>query len=172
MIRKWTILGTLAAIVLMLLWNFTNHAILYSPFDEIQRSAENETVAESTKSEEFKHAWGTEILNKNIFSPSRSAPPKQVRPQDAARKVPAIETPPPPPPLPRPDVVLNGIIRDENNEFIVILSINNQEAVSMRKGDKVDGIEVTDIRERSATMRWDNKEDFTLSMQTSKTINR
>ena len=103
-------------------------------------------------------AWDKSISEKNLFSPSRTyREPKPI----TAR---ALVEPPR-----RPDLALKGIVLDTYGDFIAYLEINQARPVPLRKGDKVEDIEVTDISEKRVVLKW-NGETITMSVERVRTI--
>lgn len=173
MIRKAFIIGILLALILYLLWGFVADALLYDPITEIQRTAESEKITETAPQGTFEHVWGREILRNNLFSEMRQGQKKKAPPAPVqAAKIVQPQPEPVIPPPPRPNVVLDGIIKDHDGVFTVLLSIDDEQATPMHKGDSVEGLHVKDIQERSVTLIWNEGDEFTLTMQTAKTINR
>jgi hypothetical protein len=108
----------------------------------------------------YKSAWSSEIVEKNLFNPGRTyTQPKPV----------VISVPVEPPK--RPELTLKGIVSDAFGEFVSYIEIDNAKAVSMRKGDKLEGIEVVDISSRKVVLQW-NGEIINLSIEKVKTIDK
>lgn len=159
MIRKLFILGAVLCMFLYTIWNFYSEAIRYNPLSAVSVKQQREKAPEGIISR-YSPAWTKEILDKNLFSPGRRySEPK-----------PVIMTVPVPPPR-RPELALRGIILDTFGDYVAYIEIDNARAVPMRKGDKVQDIEVTDIAERKVVLKWNN-EAINLSIEKIKTLNR
>jgi len=158
MIRKQAVLFIMACVAVVTVWKFYVNAIAYDPLDRdaVKHAAIKETImAKST----YAPAGDKEIYEKNLFSPSRT----YLEP----KPVPVIVPVPPPPP--RPALVLKGIVLDTFGDFAAYLEINQAKAVPLRKGDKVEDIEVSDISEKKVVLQWNN-ETITMSIEKVKTI--
>ncbi len=66
----------------------------------------------------------------------------------------AIAPPPPPPPEPPPQMVLKGIILEPDGRYRAFIEIDGKKMLSLRTGEGVDNITVTDIKERRVSLRW------------------
>jgi len=157
MIRRQAVLFIMACVAIVAAWKFYKNALAYDPLDRdaVKHAAIKETVL--TKSA-YAPAWDKEISEKNLFSPSRT----YLEP----KPVPVTVTVPPPQ---RPALVLKGIVLDTFGDFAAYLEINQAKAVPLRKGDKVEEIEVTDISEKKVVLQWNN-ETITMSIEKVKTI--
>ena len=157
MIRKQAVLFIMACVALVTVWKFYVNAIAYDPLDRdaVKQSSIKETVVAKSA---YAPAWDKDIFEKNLFSPSRT----YLEP----KPVPVAITVPPPQ---RPALVLKGIVLDTFGDFVAYLEINQAKAVPLRKGDKVEEIEVSDISEKKVVLQW-NDETITMSIEKVKTI--
>lgn len=161
MIRKAFILTVLAAVFLYITWNFYSAAIKYDPLGAVSQTHIKDKGPDSAELLQYAKAWTKEIYEKNLFSPSRSySEPKPI----ALTNTPFI-----PPPM-RPNLVLKGIVLDTFGDFIGLIEINQSKAISMRKGDKIEDVELTDISSRQVVLKW-NAERIILNLDKIKTIN-
>jgi hypothetical protein len=147
----------MACVAVVAAWKFYKNAIAYDPLDRdaVKHAAIKETVLAKSA---YTPAWDKDISEKNLFSPSRT----YLEP----KPVPVTVTVPPPQ---RPALVLKGIVLDTFGDFAAYLEINQAKAVPLRKGDKVEEIEVTDISEKKVVLQWNN-ETITMSIEKVKTI--
>jgi type II secretory pathway component PulC len=60
----------------------------------------------------------------------------------------------PPPPETPPQLVLKGIILEPDGRLRAFIEINGKKIVSLRKGEGIENLTVTDIKERSVSLRW------------------
>ena len=159
MIRKLLIPGAVSVLFLYTVWNFYSEAVIYDPMSELSVKQSNIRGQEKIISA-YKAAWSSEIEEKNLFNPSRTYTiPK-----------PVVVTAPVEPPR-RPELVLKGIVADTFGEYVSYIEIDKAKAVSMRRGDKLEGIEVVDISSRKVVLQW-NGEKITLSIEKIKTIEK
>ena len=140
-------------------WNFYAEALRYDPMSAV---AVKQPIVK--KSDEivssYSPAWSMEIQAKNLFSPARTySVPKPV----------PVSAPIAPPK--RPELALRGIVLNAFGEYVGFIEIDNAKAVPMRKGDKIQDIEVNNISERKVVLQWNN-ETINLSIEKIKTINR
>lgn len=161
MIRKAFILSLLAAVFMYLTWNFYLTAIKYDPLGSVSQAQIKDKGFDSAEALKYAKAWTKEIYEKNLFSPSRS----YMEPKPVA----LINTPFIPPPQ-RPNLVLKGIVLDTFGDFIGLIEINQSRAISMRKGDKIEDVELIDISSRQVVLKWET-ERIMLNMDKIKTIN-
>ncbi|NJD57151.1 MAG: hypothetical protein FIA94_12210 [Nitrospirae bacterium] len=157
MIRRQAILIVMVLVSLLAAWKFYVNAISYNPLDEgaVKHTQIKEGVM--TKSV-YAPAWDKDIHDKNLFSPTRTY--KEPKP---------VSVMPPVEPPKRPEMVLKGIVLDTYGDYVAYLEINQAKAVPLRKGDKVDEIEVSDISEKKVVLKWNN-ENITMSIEKIKTI--
>jgi hypothetical protein len=158
MIRKIVMLIIVVSLFLYMSWKFTVNAVLYSPLsDNLVKKAK---IRESEPAKgTYTAAWDKIIYEKNLFSTLRTyMEPKPVR-----------VAPPPPPPPKRPDLTLKGIILDTFGDYVAYIEINQAKSTQLRKGDKVEDIEVSDITEKAVVLKWLN-ETITLTIEKVKTL--
>ncbi|MEW6107563.1 MAG: hypothetical protein AB1632_00115 [Nitrospirota bacterium] len=140
-------------------WNFYLKAVRYDPLKDlgIKTAGTNETGIINVTS--YKPGWSGDIYEKNLFSPFRSyAEPRPVLPSD-------IPLPPPR----KPELALKGIVLNQFGEYVAYLEIDKSKPMPMRKGDKIEGVELFDISERKVMIKW-NAETINLSLDKIKTI--
>ncbi len=158
MIRKIIMLSMITVLFVYVLAYFITDAMLYDPFSG--------SVPKEFKPEQddfamilpYAPAWNSMIYEKNLFSPSRSY----------MRSVIPRKTPDIPPPA-RPEIALKGIIIDAFGDYVAYVTIDRQKAVPMRKGDKIEDVELVDISDRKIVLQW-NTEKINLTMDKIKTI--
>jgi hypothetical protein len=157
MIRRQAILVLIACLALAAAWKFYVNAIAYDPLDEdaVKHAKIKETYMAKSA---YAPAWDKDIHEKNLFSPART----YMEPKPVPVTV-AVEPPK------RPDLVLKGIVLDTFGDFVAYLEINQSKALPLRKGDKVEDIEVSDISEKKVVLQWNN-ENITMSIEKIKTI--
>lgn len=159
MIRKLLIPGALLLLFLYTVWNFYSEAIIYDPMSEL--SVKQSVIKEKEGIvSAYKTAWSSDIEQMNLFSPART----HIKPK------PVVITVPVEPPR-RPDLVLKGIVSDTFGEYVSYIEIDKTKAVAMRKGDKLEDIEVVDISSRKVMLQW-NGEKIELSIEKIKTIDK
>lgn len=159
MIRKLIILGAAFLLLLYTLWNFYSEALSYNPMSAISVKQPKTKGTEEIVST-YSAAWSGEIHEKNLFSPNRTyIVPKPVSIVPVA------------PPPKRPELALKGIVSDTFGEYVSYIEIDRAKAVPMRKGDKLEDIEVVDISSRKVVLKW-NGETINLSNEKIKTIDR
>jgi hypothetical protein len=158
MIRKIIMLSVIAALFVYVLVYFSVNAILYNPLSDSTTREFKPRRDEAVLIPPYTPAWKSIIYEKNLFSPSRSY----------KRSVPVTEVPAEPPPA-RPAVVLKGIIIDPFGDHIAYITIDQLKAVPMRRGDKIEGIELLDISDRKVMLQW-NTEKINLTMDKIKKI--
>lgn len=158
MIRKLLILGAAFFLFLYTVWNFYSEALRYDPMSAISAKQPKAKGTEVFVSG-YSPAWSREILENNLFSPGRTySEPKPV----------PVSVPVAPPPV-RPELALKGIVLDTFGEHVAYIEIDQAKAVPMRKGDKLEDIEVVDISSRKVVLQW-NDENINLSIEKIKTI--
>lgn len=158
MIRKIVMLVIVAALFLFMSWKFTVSAVLYNPLSEIFVKKTKIRESEPVKAT-YTSAWDKIIYEKNLFSTLRTyMEPKPVR----------IAAPPPPPPK-KPDLALRGIILDTFGDYVAFVEINQARSRQLRKGDKIEDIEVSDISEKEVVLKWLG-ETITLTIEKVKTL--
>jgi len=158
MIRKAAMLFLMASVMIFSAWKFYINAIAYDPLDEeaVKHAKIKESVV--TKSV-YARSWGAEIHEKNLFSPTRT----YMEPKP-------IPVAPPPVELPkRPEIALRGIVLDTFGDYVAYVEINQAKAMPLRKGDKVEGLEVSDVTEKKVVLKW-YTEMITMSIEKVKTL--
>ncbi len=158
MIRKLAMLFLMAGVAIFSAWKFYVNALAYDPLDEeaVKHAKIKESVV--TKSV-YAPAWGEEIHEKNLFSPQRSY--QEPKP---------VPVGPPPVELPkRPELVLKGIVLDTFGDYVAYVEINQARATPLRKGDKIEGVEVSDVTEKKVVLKW-YTEMITMSIEKVKTL--
>jgi len=158
MIRKIVLLIIAAALFLFMGYKFTVSAVLYNPLSEtlVKKAKIKESVQTSAAGNA---AWDKIIYEKNLFNTLRTyIEPKPVR----------AAAPPPPPPK-RPELLLKGIILDTFGDYVAYVEINAGKSTQLRKGDKIEDIEVSDITEKAVVLKWLN-ETITLTIEKVKTL--
>ncbi|MBI5632207.1 MAG: hypothetical protein HZA15_01855 [Nitrospirae bacterium] len=157
MIRKIIMLVVAAALFLFVSWQFIAGAVLYNPLSETLVKKAKIRESEPIKAT-YTVAWDKIIYEKNLFNTLRTyMEPKPVR----------AAVPPPPPPK-KPDLVLKGIILDTFGDYVAYVEINQAKA-TLRKGDKIEDIEVSDISEKAVVLKW-MSETITLTIEKVKTL--
>jgi len=158
MIRKIVMLIIVAALFFFMSWKFTVSAVLYNPLSDtlVKKSKIKESEPAKTT---YAAAWDKIIHEKNLFNTLRTyKEPVPVR----------VAAPPPPPPK-KPDLLLKGIILDTFGDYVAYVDINQAKTTQLRKGDKVEDIEVSDITEKAVVLKWMN-ETITLTIEKVKTL--
>ena len=157
MIRKIVMLVIVAALFLFMSWKFTVSAVLYNPLSDIFVKKAKIKESEPAKAA-YTPAWDKIIYEKNLFNTLRTyMEPKPVR------------TVPLPPPPKKPELTLKGIVLDTFGDYVAYVEINQAKSTQLRKGDKVEDIEVSDITEKSVVLKWLN-ETITLTIEKVKTL--
>lgn len=160
MIRKIFILILVAFLFIYMAWNFYNKALSYNPLAEVSLKKIKMRSPEVSLGTKYKPAWGKEIYEKNLFNPLRTyKEPKPFVPVVA----PVVEPPK------RPDMALKGIVLDTFGDYVAYIEIDKAKATPMRKGDKTENIELIDISDRKAVLKW-NDEIIDLSIDRIRTI--
>jgi len=158
MIRKIAMLIIVAVLFFFMSWKFTVSAVLYNPLSDllVKRAKIRETEPIKVT---YAVAWDKIIYEKNLFNTLRTyMEPKPVR----------AAVPPPPPPK-RPELALKGIILDTFGDYVAYVEINQAKSTQLRKGDKVEDIEVSDVSEKTVVLKWLN-EIITLTIEKVKTL--
>jgi len=159
MIRKLIILGAVLCMVFYTIWNFYSEALSYDPMSAV--SVKQPKIKKSDEiASAYSPAWSREIQGKNLFSPART----YSEPKPVPVSVPIV-------PPRRPELALRGIVLNTFGEYVGFIEIDNAKAVPMRKGDKIQDIEVSDISARKVVLQWNN-ETINLSIEKIKTLNK
>jgi hypothetical protein len=161
MIRRWFVLGLLCLVIVVLLKNLYKEAIMYNPFHGIEATARAGMNNTKEALPAFEAGWGKEIIDNNLFSPTRS--PVQPRSQVQMK---GMEAPPK-----RPEMFLKGIILDTSGEYVAYIEKDKVKAVPVRKGDKLDDVEVIDVNQKNVELKW-NEEMISLSLEKIKTVKK
>lgn len=162
MIIRWMILGLLCFAVLALSIDMYKEAIIYNPLKGIEVSGRETANNGKQALPVFETAWSKEIVDNNLFSPSRS--PVQPKPQ-------LLQGRPPEPPPKKPELNLKGIILDQFGDYVAYIEKDKARAVAARKGDRLDDLEVLDVQQKSVELKW-NEEKIFLSLDRIKTIKK
>ena len=159
MIRRWFILGGLAAVLLGLMWSFYTEVVVYHPVQYVFKRTVKPAKAEQKAPGRFQPAWDARIAGKDLFSEMRGtvppAPPVVKKPE-----APTVDTTP-------PQLALSGIILNQFGEYIAYISKDGGPTKRVRKDDVFDGVLVLDIKPRRVTLMW-NDEEIVLSMRQMK----
>jgi len=158
MIRKIIMLIIVAALFFFMSWKFTVSAVLYNPLSDILVKKAKIRESEPTKAT-YTAAWDKVIYEKNLFNTLRT----YIEP------IPVRAAAPPPPPPKRPELALKGIILDTFGDYVAYVEINQARSTQLRKGDKVEDIEVSDISEKAVVLKWLD-ETITLTIEKVKTL--
>lgn len=163
MIRRLCMLSLMVVVFLYVLWNFYKEALSYNPLsgipEEIRTANKDTTSTTSIPLLEFKTGWSKGILEKNLFSPSRT----YIEPKPISE----FTLPPPK----RPELVLKGIILDMFGDYIAYIEKDKAKAIPVRKGDSIEDVEVIDVTDRKTILKW-NEEIIELKMDKIKTISK
>ena len=158
MIRKILMLIIVVLLFFIMSWKFTVSAVLYNPLSDLLVKKAMIRESEPTKAT-YTAAWDKIIYEKNLFNTLRTyTEPKPIRPA----------VPPPPPPK-RPDLALKGIVLDTFGDYVAYVEINQAKSRQLRKGDKIEDIEVSNISEKAVVLKWLN-ETITLTIEKVKTL--
>ncbi len=68
--------------------------------------------------------------------------------------LPVVAPPPSTAPERPPQMVLKGIILEPDGDYRAYIEIDGKRVISLRRGEGIDDITATDIRERSVEIRW------------------
>jgi hypothetical protein len=157
MTRKAILLGAVFFFLLLTSRNFYSDALVYDPMHAV--SGKRQKTRESGEAaSRYGTAWSSDIVEKNLFNPSRKGP------------LPPPPSPPPPPPPPRkPDLSLRGVVLNPSGEYVAYVEIDKAKAIPMRRGDMVADIKVDDISDRRVVLQWMD-EKIPLSMERITTL--
>lgn len=158
MIRKIVLLVVAAILFLAAGWKFTVSAVLYNPLSETLVKKAKIRESEPAKAA-YAAAWDSVIHDKNLFNILRTY----------KEPVPVRAAAPPPPPPKKPDLALKGIILDTFGDYVAYVEINQGKSTQLRKGDKIEDIEVSDITEKAVMLKWMD-ETITLTIEKVKTL--
>ncbi|MDA8078036.1 MAG: hypothetical protein M0Z79_03770 [Nitrospiraceae bacterium] len=157
MIRRTVMLVLIVALFAYTCWNFYAKAVAYDPLAEGSVSGKKIQAAQEKPLLKYQQAWSAVIYEKNVFSPDRTY--REARSVAGA----AAEKPK------QPEFVLKGIIQDRFGEHVAYIIIDKARPVAMRRGDKTGDIELVDVSNRRAVLKWYD-ELIDLSMERIKTI--
>lgn len=163
MIRKIFMIVILALVFMYITWNFYSKALRYNPLAEISVANPGSKGSDKRISSKYKPAWSKIIYEKDLFSQRRSYMKEQ-------KPVPADITPGKVEAV-WPDVVLRGIVYDLSGDYVAYIEINRSRPVAMRKGDKIEDIEIVDISARKVVLKW-NEQTVKLNMGKVRTIKK
>jgi len=160
MIRRWFILVLLFVVVLVLMIDFYNKVKSYNPLQEVEVNSRMGTTYDKQGLHVFKTGWSKEILENNLFSPTRNPvlpkPQVQSKPADAPK---------------RPELSLKGIALDSFEEYVAYIEKDRAKAIAVRTGDRLDDVEVIEVKQKSVELKW-NEEVIVLSLDKIKTIKK
>lgn len=167
MIRQWFVIGVMLVITTGAFVNFANKALLYNPLARIEQT-EMASNDKAITQQEYKAAWGLEILQNNLFSkarggsietpvtPNTDAPDRQDMQEQLDEK---------------PQLSLSGIIVNQYGEFVAYIKKQNDAAVPYMIGDVIDEVIIENINDRSVQFIWYG-EKFELSLSKIETLTR
>ena len=89
----------------------------------------------------------SDTRDRPLFSPSRRPPPPPPPP--------VVERAEPPPPVPPPNVVLLGVLTDENGPRVVVRSGSSDKVIRARLGEEIEGWQVAQIESRRLVLSHD-----------------
>jgi len=162
MIRKIFMLAVVALLFLYTAWNFYFGAFSYDPMSEVTSRKGKLLQSVAPLSLKNRAGWTEAIYEKNIFSPNRTY--REPKPVVAAPIAPVYVEPPR-----QPELLLKGIVLDTFGDYVAYIEIDKGKAAPMRKGDKLEGVEVLDITDRQVVLQWNDKA-INLSVDKIKTI--
>jgi hypothetical protein len=165
MIRQWFIISVLGLSLSGLSYEFINEVVMYSPLDEVGASKKS-GQAKAANANGFAPAWGSEIVERNLFTSSRSATPERRVPTpivSAPTRVQEIITP--------PQVVLSGIIKNQYDEFVAYIAIDGGPITGVRAGDALVDLQVLEIEDRKISLMWIDT-PMTLELKSSSLMKR
>ncbi len=135
---------------------------MYNPLDGIDIVIKEKSAGDMTESMPmFAKGWSKDIVDSNLFSPARS----YIQPKQSLLQIKQVEPPR------RPELNLKGIALDQSGEYIAYIEKDKAKAIPLRKGDKLDDVEVVEVRQKSVDLKW-NEEAISLSLEKIKTIKR
>ncbi len=163
MIRKIFMIVILALVFMYIAWNFYSEALRYNPLAEISVASPGSEGTDKRISSKYKPAWSKIIYENDLFSQRRSYM-KEQKPNPADITPGKVEAA-------WPDVVLRGIVYDLSGDYVAYIEINRSRPVAMRKGDRIDDIEIVDISARKVVLKW-NEQRVKLNMGKVRTIKK
>ncbi len=138
---------------------FYQNVIKYKPIYVATQKGEAEK-SEKTFQEPKKVSVEQSLLEKNLFNPDRT----YVEKAEEEEKTEEVTEP-----KQMPQLQLKGIVLNQYDEYVAIISINNKKPVMLRVGEKVEDIEVVEISDRAVELNWLG-EPITLTMDKIKTL--
>lgn len=166
----------LAALLLILLWDFADRAVYYSPLSSSDvlatsppgKDGESKTGEQQTES---KSSWSTAIVDKNLFSKSRALGAGGLPPSSDGSKEDGTGPGAQDAGVVRPNVTLSGIITNQFGEHVAFLLFDNDSPIGVRKGETIKGVRVVQIDDRRVLLEWKSSE-FELTLSVSPLIKR
>ncbi len=138
---------------------FYQNVIKYKPIYVTTKKGEIEK-SEKIVQEAKKVSVDKNLLEKNLFNPDRTYV-KKTEEKETTEEVEA--------PKQMPQITLKGIVQNQYDEYIAIISINNKKPIMLRVGEKVEDIEVVEISDRVVEINWLG-EPITLTMDKIKNL--
>jgi|GEM_PF-2660538 len=149
MINLKTLLTVSGLIIFILsLKRFYTEALTYNPVEKIASLAveDDRQVKEQTITGRKK----PEGLRPDVFNVLFGIEKVKISTQP-----PVVITPSPPlPPENPPQMVLKGIVLEPDGGLRAFIEIDGKKVISLRSGEGVNNILLTDIKERSVSLRW------------------
>ena len=155
MSRQKTITWSLMALLVVLLWDFGQRALFYSPLSPSQSTTRPGVPEKLDNTSDLKPSWGPEIEARDLFSQGRSAR-ASASGSTPDTKSQRDQAPPPKEQLTeiRPNLTLSGIIINQFGEYVAYVILDNQNPIGVRIGEELGGAKVTAIDKRSVTLNW------------------
>lgn len=148
--RAKTILSICSLIIfLLMVKRFYTEALVYEPLTEFQVHTfltDTKTRLKPESAHREQRAAIQDITLTKLF--------RMERPVLPPRPLTAIAPPPPPAPEPPPQMVLKGIILEPDGKYRAYIEIDGKRLISLRLGEGVDNITLTEIKERSVSLKW------------------
>jgi hypothetical protein len=147
MIRKAFILTLVIALFFFAGKKFYTDALRYDPLEKIilKKNEGREPVVNVVK---LTPGWATDIHEKNLFSQTRT----YLEPKPVVQSAATLVEPPR-----KPELSLKGIVLDNYGDYIAFVEIDQAKAMPLRRGDKVEGMEVLDISGKKLVLKWNNE---------------
>jgi hypothetical protein len=130
-------------VMIIVFWHFLTSAALYDPLARVDLRKPETGAGEALKNE-FTVAWGDEIIENNLFSPDRK------RPSPRARSSAPVD-------IKQPEMALKGVTLTRGGDYEAYLQIDKQQPVLIKKGDRLDDIQVVEIKEKTVQLKWKHK---------------
>lgn len=171
--NRKAITWAMAALLILLLWDFASNALFYHPLEKhvsLQKNDDAQTMGETPQHET---SWGTAIVEKNLFSETRTSRSATTTPdyESRATSEPVASMQQEQLTEVRPNVKLSGIIKNQFGEYIVYLQVASDAPVGLRRGESLMDLKVVDIEKRKVTLKWKDS-TFELSMSGQSLIKR